>query len=253
MLTVVARSRASPAGRPSANRPRPASRPSAPATQPATGPAAKPADLRCDRPGRRQPDKPGEWASYDAMHQYFVKRFVASDGFGYERMMTPRTLARSNVLYMEGQHFRIGTVELISLGGGKDAKGGGAAKPFAYTTPHLDAMKETIKKAEHRPLKEVEARALAQLREGRQSVLAGDNDRPTLVGAVRAIADCLKCHDAKEGELLGAFSYPLVPVEAPADGNRRPRRDRRRPAERRGFTVNGSSPCTGLPLSDLPF
>ena len=60
------------------------------------------------------------------MHQYFVNRFVESNGFGLERMITPRILARSNVLYMEGQHFRIGTVELISLGGGKDAKDAGA-------------------------------------------------------------------------------------------------------------------------------
>jgi hypothetical protein len=128
-------------------------------------------------------------------------------------------MARSNVLYMEGQHFRIGNVELISLGGAGGGKGaaGGEAKPFVYATPHLDAMKMTINKAEHRPLKEVEAKALAQLRAGRESVLAGDSDHPTLVGAVRATADCLKCHDAKQGELLGAFSYPLVPVEAPGD------------------------------------
>ena len=76
-----------------------------------------------------------------------------------------------------------------------------------------------IKGGEHRPLKEAEAKALSQLREGRQSVLAGDNDHPTLVGAVRATADCLKCHEAKEGQLLGAFSYPLVPVEPAADGD----------------------------------
>ena len=199
------------------DQPQPTSRPTAPATRPTTAPAAHAGDLPAAGPPTADLGKDGKWSSYEAMHQYFVNRFVESNGFGFERMMTPRMMARSNVLYMEGEHFRIGTVELISLGGGKDAKGADAT-PFVYKTPHLDAMKMTIgSKAEHRPLKDVEAEALAKLRAGRQSVLAGDNDHPTLVGAVRATSDCLKCHEVKDGELLGAFSYPLVPVKPAAD------------------------------------
>lgn len=35
-------------------------------------------------------------------------------------------------------------------------------------------------------------------------------NRIEMVGSLRAEEQCLQCHDAERGELLGAFSYELI-------------------------------------------
>ncbi|MBI5773842.1 MAG: hypothetical protein HZA89_08890 [Verrucomicrobia bacterium] len=35
------------------------------------------------------------------------------------------------------------------------------------------------------------------------------------LGALRAGADCAKCHQCEQGKLLGAFAYTLRPIETP--------------------------------------
>jgi len=37
-------------------------------------------------------------------------------------------------------------------------------------------------------------------------------NRIRMVGSLRAGKDCMECHSVRRGELLGAFSYELVPV-----------------------------------------
>jgi hypothetical protein len=54
-----------------------------------------------------------------------------------------------------------------------------------------------------------EAAALAELRKGNELVAETSPSVMRMVGAIRARADCLKCHDGDEGTLLGAFSYTL--------------------------------------------
>lgn len=61
-----------------------------------------------------------------------------------------------------------------------------------------------------RPLDEFETEALAKLRAGDEVALRSDDRRMRMLGAIRARKDCLSCHDqAKEGDLLGAFTYTL--------------------------------------------
>ena len=116
-----------PATRPSATQPS--------ATQPTQVKALKVHAFNEPVPGAEN----GKWKSYAAMHNYFVEGFVNTEGFGFGRMMTPRQAARSNVLYVEGETYRIGTVNLISLGDAPEK--GKPAAPYAYEAKNGDPAK----------------------------------------------------------------------------------------------------------------
>jgi hypothetical protein len=166
---------------------------------PATRPFDPLPEMKDSLDGR---DQPRQWKNYTQMHDYFVNGFVNTEGRGLSRMVTPRDLSRYNTLYVEGIDWHIGNVQLISV-----PKVG---EPFAYDTP-ADATKKTIKNSPCRPLNDGETTALAALKSGKQAVMVEDRNRSLLVGAVRASESCLKCHDdAKKGDLLGAFTYPLL-------------------------------------------
>jgi hypothetical protein len=70
------------------------------------------------------------------------------------------------------------------------------------------------RQAKRRPLEEFERLGLDAVRRGEE--LVWTREAPTrMFGAIRAKVDCLHCHaKAKEGELLGAFTYYL---NAPVD------------------------------------
>jgi hypothetical protein len=185
----------------------------APGADPTTKPATRPAS-----PAVFVGHEKDEWESYQAMHAYILDRFVRSDGFGFRRMPRVQDVPRERRIYADGVRYTVSRVQLISLNGGKE--------PFAYKSPYDDAMKNALKRDPHVPLVEGEADALAQLKEGKEVVLIGAEGKRELVGAVRATADCMKCHSVKEGTLLGAFRYPLIreplPV-APAQAVQRAR------------------------------
>ena len=63
-----------------------------------------------------------------------------------------------------------------------------------------------------------EAYAVAQLKKGEMLVRWDRPDFLRYVGAIRASAACLSCHDgAKEGDALGAFAYDYNKVARPRD------------------------------------
>ena len=62
-------------------------------------------------------------------------------------------------------------------------------------------------KPSERPVDRFEAYALSQLRKDEALVRWERDDFMRAVGAVRAETACLKCHEVKQGELLGAFTY----------------------------------------------
>lgn len=168
-------------------------------SSPATRPSDPLPEMKDALDGR---DQPRQWKNFTQMHDYFVDGFVNTEGRGLSRMVTPRQMSRYNTLYVDGVDWHIGNVQLISVGKGRP--------PFAYDTP-ADATSKTIKNSPCRPLSDGEAAALDALKSGKQAVMVSNHDRPLLVGAVRAASSCLKCHDdAKVGDLLGAFTYPLL-------------------------------------------
>ena len=61
-----------------------------------------------------------------------------------------------------------------------------------------------------RPPDTFESAALGDLRKGTELVVKTTAAEMRLVGAIRARADCVACHDGGEGALLGAFTYRLA-------------------------------------------
>jgi hypothetical protein len=81
-------------------------------------------------------------------------------------------------------------------------------EPVAYVSKHLPRMDE-LRDAPTRPLDEFEAEHLPKLRAGEELSSAQGPRRVRMMGAIRARAECLKCHSVEPNELLGAFSYDL--------------------------------------------
>ncbi len=88
-------------------------------------------------------------------------------------------------------------------------------EPSVYEVDNFPTM-QRVQNAKRRPLDEFEQRALELVYEGEQIVRFAE--QPTrMFGGIRAETRCLKCHmSAKEGDLLGAFSYFFtVPINFP--------------------------------------
>jgi hypothetical protein len=81
-------------------------------------------------------------------------------------------------------------------------------QPAVYVSDHLPRM-DDLKKAQTRPLSEFERKALKSIREGEDLVAEATQNRIHLMGSLRASKQCLECHHAQRGDLLGAFSYEL--------------------------------------------
>ena len=103
------------------------------------------------------------------------------------------------------RHRGIDRVELVSLLTDYE--------PSVYVLDEM-ATPSLARQAKRRPLDEFERLGLDAVRRGEQ--LVWTRQAPTrMFGAIRAKADCLHCHvNAKEGDLLGAFTYYL---NAPVD------------------------------------
>jgi hypothetical protein len=84
--------------------------------------------------------------------------------------------------------------------------------PVVYLNPEgkLPAMK-AAKEAGTRELTEFESNGLKDLAAGKEFVsVDATTNHLRMVGAIRMADACMKCHDGKRGDLLGAFSYDLV-------------------------------------------
>jgi len=134
------------------------------------------------------------------VHRSTVNFFEDSSGFGFVRMFW-RTNDRG-VYVVSGD---IDRVELVSLLTDDE--------PSVYVLDEM-ATPPLARQAKRRPLDEFERLGLNAVRFGEE--LVWTREAPTrMFGAIRAKADCLHCHaNAKEGDLLGAFTYYLkVPVD----------------------------------------
>lgn len=81
-------------------------------------------------------------------------------------------------------------------------------QPVAYLSRHLPRMDE-LREAPTRQLDEHESSALTLLQKGEDLIVDQLPDGVRMVGSIRAVSACVKCHDAQRGDLLGAFSYVL--------------------------------------------
>jgi hypothetical protein len=146
----------------------------------------------------------------DFFHFFTTDEFLNPDGFGYirDRQHVAGFISHRFVHYPVNRpassygvgHWRFESLDLISL-----LK---HPEPVAYVSKHLPRMDE-LRDAPTRPLDELEAEHLAKLRAGEEVSSAQGPRRVRMMGAIRARADCLKCHSVEPNELLGAFSYDL--------------------------------------------
>lgn len=82
--------------------------------------------------------------------------------------------------------------------------------PVAYLSRNLPRLDE-LRRASTRSLNAFEQASLNKLWSAEDVVIREENGRIQMVGSLRAAKDCLECHTAQRGELLGALSYELVP------------------------------------------
>jgi hypothetical protein len=140
-------------------------------------------------------------------HRLCVEDFLNPIGNGYVRdrahvagfvshRLTRLPLSPSP--YAEKDVWHCGMLDLVSL-----LK---QPEPVAYISDHLPRMDE-LGKAPTRPLDLFEAENLPKLQAGSELAVAEGLRRLRMLGAIRAQADCAKCHSVEVGELLGAFSY----------------------------------------------
>lgn len=84
--------------------------------------------------------------------------------------------------------------------------------PVAYVSESLPNMQELIG-VPTRPLNEFESRSLEQLKLGEDLMVNSDENRIEMLGSIRAISQCMECHQVARGALLGAFSYRLSRID----------------------------------------
>ncbi|MEO1980235.1 MAG: hypothetical protein ABGZ23_26145 [Fuerstiella sp.] len=149
-------------------------------------------------------DEPHVWKSFGDLHDRYTQAFVNSEGFGISRVLTFDTPEKRAFL-VNGQKRRIHTVQLIGLNGDM---------PRAYESSFMNPTRSMLATSAHRALSDFENHAIERLRAGTDYVFSGEDHDPehphgTLVAALRASESCMECHDAKRGQLLGAFAYRL--------------------------------------------
>ncbi|HEX8312218.1 MAG TPA: hypothetical protein VF614_12930 [Chthoniobacteraceae bacterium] len=189
----------------------------------------------------------GEELTLERVHQRYVEWFVESKGFGMERIVRPGNfLAHGRMFAINKAEFSVREITLVSLLKHKtpvayELRNSHIAKVHT-TDPAKPAEKDAIAKLPTRKLASFESTALEEIRAGGTVVFETLPSRAwsaaqlkalverrmapqalpqdaVMVGALRATAACLKCHDVEEGDLLGLLSYRLwqrVDQPAPA-------------------------------------
>jgi hypothetical protein len=168
-------------------------------------------DVAPEEPGdsaerlRVLPPEPGLWD----LHRGSVIEFANALGFGlvtrdrrligfqeHHFRKAPRPVASVDGCF----RWRVVQLDLVSLLRHDP--------PAVYLSEELPAM-EFVSHFPTRPLDRFEADSLTDLRRGEDLVIRSDGGDLRLLGAIRAGRQCLDCHAAERGDLLGAFSYRL--------------------------------------------
>jgi hypothetical protein len=127
-------------------------------------------------------------------------------GFASHRLFNIPSLLRrehGTKVHALASPWRVANLELISL-----LK---HDTPVAYTSPYLPQLDE-VQDLPTRQLTRFELSSLDRLRNDEDVVVDESPDTIRMVGSLRAARNCLECHSVQRGELLGAFTYELVPV-----------------------------------------
>jgi hypothetical protein len=140
-------------------------------------------------------------ASLARLHTERVEKFVAEDGFGMRRVITMKA-PTPIVLPVDkkGNVYDVKSLDLVSLK--KDAD------PIVFVSAasrHVKKQKDAVKRAPD----EFETAAFKKLAD-EEVVWMTSGEEIRMVGALRATEDCMSCHKAENGQIIGAFSYTLA-------------------------------------------
>ena len=181
-------------------------------------PKAEPIKLLCERPGDLYPStlpapppltelKSFHWGSAAGFLDYnrmgLISDVTLTVGFEPHAFMEPPPILSNE----QTARWQITDLQLVSLLKHKAA--------CVYESEFLPNMEELSgDNVPTRPLDEFEASALPQLRTERDIVIDTEIEpgKIRMLGSLRALGDCTKCHSVNRGDLLGAFSYRLVSV-----------------------------------------
>jgi hypothetical protein len=176
---------------------------------PSTNDEWKPLTLRDGTiaPKLHESEEPVQWALI-GLHTRSLVDFLNPTGFGYvkdrERVAGFQSHRFSELPKFtdfegsEAKWWELRHLELVSL-----LK---FDEPAVYVTDHLPRM-DDLRDAPTRPLNGFERSYLDALQNGEDLAIDSNPDRIFMLGSIRAGKQCLQCHTAERGQLLGAFSY----------------------------------------------
>jgi hypothetical protein len=137
------------------------------------------------------------------MHVESVLDFAYPEGFGWflSRQKVAGFLPHRFSMVPKAPQWHVQSVELVGL-----IMHDG---PVVYVSDELPRM-EKLGKVLNRSLNAFETVGLKRLLDGEDLCVRETNDSILMLGAVRSIRQCVKCHGGERGDLLGAFSYSLT-------------------------------------------
>jgi hypothetical protein len=139
-----------------------------------------------------------------SLHQGSVLDFVNADNFGFfkdRRHVAGFQEHQISQTPTPAEPWTLQTLDLIGIALHE--------KPVAYVSEYLPRMDE-LRAAPTRTLDDFEAAGLTALERGDELFVRDRGEERRMLGAIRAARQCLACHGAERGDLLGAFSYRLT-------------------------------------------
>lgn len=155
-------------------------------------------------PDSPQPPAPTETieASLKSLHRFGVEEFANAQDFGFvtkDGKQAAGFLAHRFTKPMKSDpRRRLKRFDLVGLLLNP--------QPVVYVSDKLPRMDE-LRSAPKRAPDGFETAAIDVLRDGQAVVIRDEPTGMRMVGAIRAAKQCLSCHEARRGELLGAFTY----------------------------------------------
>lgn len=143
--------------------------------------------------------------SLHSMHKSGVIDFINLRGFGLVQSREKVAGFREHRISMlpSAGEVKVRAVELVGLLINEE--------PVVYISDKLPNM-ATARTAPKRALNAFESAGLEKLRDGEDLFVRETKEGTRMLGAIRSVEQCVKCHGGERGDLLGAFSYSLETV-----------------------------------------
>jgi hypothetical protein len=137
------------------------------------------------------------------MHESSVVDFAFGEGFGFfkDRRHVAGFLSHHFRMLPKVEHWKLEAVDLVSLLLHDP--------PLAYVSADLPRM-DQLRSAPTRSLDLFESEGIGKLNTGQDIFVQQTAGIVRMLGSIRALRQCIRCHDCGRGDLLGAFSYTLL-------------------------------------------